>query len=70
LQQKKITKTIAMEKNIKEDQKPGILEAAASTSPIAKDRCDSRLPHEIAAVILAAAYEVVVKQLEWQRNLE
>jgi hypothetical protein len=58
-----------MEKNNKEDQNPSKLEASASMASIPKDRCDYRLPHEIAAVILVAAYEVVVKRLEWERNL-
>ena len=63
-----ITKTIAMEKNNKEEQTHGKPESAGFIPAVPTGRCDHRLPHEIAAVILLAAYEVVVKKLEWERN--
>jgi hypothetical protein len=62
-------KIVAMEKNNKEEQTSGELEAPAFIPATASDRCDRRLPHEIAAVILVAAYEVVIKKLECEQKL-
>jgi hypothetical protein len=57
-----------MEKSDKEEQmpgRPGTIDCAPSLPP---GKCDHRLPHEIAATILTAAYEVVVKKLACDRE--
>ena len=58
-------KNIAMEKNTKEEQSSG---KPNYTSMIPADKYDHRLPHEVAAIILMAAYDVVVKKLAWERE--
>jgi hypothetical protein len=50
-----------------EVQPAGKLET--STAPAKIPSADYRLPHEIAATILRAAYEVMVKKLECEHNL-
>ena len=63
-----------MEKSVKEEQMLGRLgtsakpEAPECISAISAGRCDHRLPHEIAAAILTAAYEVMAKKLAWDRE--
>lgn len=52
----------------KDEQRVRLMEAPVHVSVIPASRYDHRLPHEIAAVILLAAYEVVVKRLEWERQ--
>jgi hypothetical protein len=37
-------------------------------SPAPPGKCDPRLPHEIAATILTAAYEVMAKKLAYDRE--
>jgi hypothetical protein len=73
-------KIIAMEKSAKEEQTPGrplvsyrhVLPCRPALpdfpSSVPPGKCDHRLPHEIAAAILTAAYEVVVKKLAWERE--
>ena len=48
----------------KEEQRVGVLGVPVYEPVNPAGRYDHRLPHEIAAVILLAAYEVVVKHLE------
>jgi hypothetical protein len=68
-------KITAMEKNAKEEQIPGRALVPGRPvlpdcpSPVPTGRCDHRLPHEIAAAILTAAYEVMVKKLVWEREM-
>jgi hypothetical protein len=57
-----------MESNPKEDQTAGKMDSSGATPVLPARICDYRLPHEIAAAILAAAYEVVIKKLECERE--
>ena len=57
-----------MEMHTKEEQRVGVLGVPVYVPVKPAGRHDHRLPHEIAAVILLAAYEVVVKQLECERQ--
>jgi hypothetical protein len=57
-----------MERNTKEEQTPGMLESRACIAVIPARRSDYRLPHEVAADILAAANEVVVKKQAWEKE--
>ena len=52
----------------KEEQMVRVSEVPVYVPLVPAGRYDHRLPHEIAAVILLAAYEVVVKRLEWERQ--
>jgi hypothetical protein len=61
-------KITVMEINTNAEQPPGKPESGAYASEVATGSRDHRLPHEIAAAILAAAYEVVVKRLAWERE--
>ena len=58
---------IAMEKCAKEEQTPG-QPLLPCPIPVPTGRGDYRLPHEIAAAILTAAYELVDKKLAWEQE--
>ena len=63
------TKITEMDNHIKEEQIPGKLETPSSMRAVLTGRCDNRLPHEIAAVILTAAHEVMVRKLACEREI-
>ena len=52
----------------KDEQRVRLMDSPVFVSVVPSKRYDHRLPHEIAAVILLAAYEVVIKRLEWERQ--
>jgi hypothetical protein len=62
------TKIIAMNKDTNEEQTPRKPENPACQPDFPIGKRDHRLPHEIAAVILMAAYEVVDKKLACERE--
>jgi hypothetical protein len=57
-----------MERNTKEEQTAEKQGSPTFMGAGPVDKSDHRLPHEIAAAILTAAHEVVVKKLEWERE--
>lgn len=59
-----------MDENTNEEQIHGKAELPAGIPEVQGAKRDHRLPHEIAAVILMAAYEVVVKKLECEREIK